>query len=150
MTMTRFDNILSLVLSVSILVLLSAPTTTRAADPGPAAGINVNVVNTPLPVTGNVNVTGNSATNPLFVSDVNNPTRSPISADVDSINSFHVPANRLLVIEWVSISCLVDVSSPATVVELGTGLNGHGVDNTFFPKLIRSAGGSLNQYATSE
>jgi hypothetical protein len=97
--MTRLDNILSLVLCVSFLAALSAPTKTSAADPGPAAGINVHVVNTPLPVQGTVNVgnfpasstvsgsvsiTGtpdvkvtNTASAPVLTRDVDNPALQP-------------------------------------------------------------------------
>jgi hypothetical protein len=94
----RFCKILPLVLCASILAVLTAPATTRAADPGPAGGLNVNVVNTPLPVQGTVNVgnfpasstvsgsvsiTGtpnvnvvNAPSNPVSVRDVDNPAQT--------------------------------------------------------------------------
>ena len=55
--MKRFNHVLRLALCVSVLaVVLSVPASSPAVDPGPPGGLNVNVVNTPLPVQGTVNV----------------------------------------------------------------------------------------------
>ena len=52
--MKTWSRVLGLALCASVLAILSVPTSSRAVDPGPPGGLNVNVVNTPLPVTGTV------------------------------------------------------------------------------------------------
>jgi hypothetical protein len=97
-------------------------TPAAAQNAGPPSGLNVNVVNTPLPVTGSVNATvnfpssigisGNSATSPLFVTDVDNPAKQPFTSSCfteltagDNACIFKsVPAGKELVIEMFSAS----------------------------------------------
>jgi hypothetical protein len=84
---------------IVLAVAFTVPKSSLAADPGPAAGINVNVVNTPLPVQGTVNVgnfpasstvsgsvsiTGtpnvkvtNTRSAPVLTRDVDNPALQP-------------------------------------------------------------------------
>ena len=70
--MKTWSRVLGLALCLGVLAVLSVPTSSPAVDPGPPGGLNVNVVNTPLPVQGTVNV-GNfpASTN---VNVVNTPT----------------------------------------------------------------------------
>jgi len=105
-------TVLQSTLPLSVLVIaVGAPITSFAVDPGPPGGLNVNVVNTPLPiqgtVTGTVTVSGtssvnvvntplpvqgtvtgsvsitNPATNPVLVRDVDNPARHAFQQEVD-------------------------------------------------------------------
>jgi len=57
----------------------------------------VNVVNTPLPVTGTISV-GNLGDSPLPVRDVDNPARQPVHFG----SKYTVPAGKRLVIEYIS------------------------------------------------
>jgi hypothetical protein len=63
--MKTFGSPLRLTLYLSLLaaIALSFPASSPAADPGPPSGFNVNVVNTPLPVQGTVNVGNFPASN---------------------------------------------------------------------------------------
>jgi len=95
----------------------------------------------PLPVTGNttvsgsvaatqsgnwnVGISGNSATNPLFTRDVDNPARQPVQIELCTFDgafscgsifsSYQVSSTRRLVVEYVSGECLRD---PTTKISL--------------------------------
>jgi hypothetical protein len=92
------------------MVLTLFPDHRVGAAPAPST-VNVDVVNTPLPVTGSVGLSGNTAANPLLVRDVDNPARHRYQNQVILQNDangggelqFFVPANQLLVIETVSV-----------------------------------------------
>jgi len=73
--MRKFGKILRLGLCLSVLAIALSVPTSRAADPGPPSGLNVNVTNTPLPVRGTVNVGNFPAAQPISgsVSVTNTP-----------------------------------------------------------------------------
>lgn len=82
-----------------------------AAQPSPLPPPqNVNVINTPLPVTGTIDV-GNLGNNPLPVRDLNNPERQHVEVEavVDFENgkssvfgSISIPVHKRFIIEHVS------------------------------------------------
>lgn len=92
-----------------------ATTQASASNGQPVAPVNI-VSPIPLPVTGsatvtgtvaatqsgswNFGITGNSATNPILVRDVDNATGQPVAFDL--FDTFTVPANKRLIIEYVS------------------------------------------------
>ncbi len=59
--MKTLGNTLRLALCVSVLAVLTIPTSSSAVDPGPPGGLNVTVTNTPLPVSGSIGVSGTVA-----------------------------------------------------------------------------------------
>lgn len=81
-----------------------------APNPSPPT-LNVNLVNTPLPVMGTINV--GATPNVMLVSDVDNPARQPVQVEVNcQIQSpqnsceediYTVPAGKRLVIEYASM-----------------------------------------------
>jgi len=136
----------ALTLSVLAIVLV-VPMSSSAADPGPPGGLNVNVVNTPLPVQGTVNignfpgsstVTGsvtiaNPATNPVLVRDVDNPARHPFQQNLDVSfpagvrfvdKTIDVPVGKRLVVEYVSITACLPAGQKLTTAEIRTAATG--------------------------
>ena len=97
--MKRFTNPRSIVCAFVVSVAIAVTTTTRAAGPPPPPPTNVNVVNTPLPVT--------------------NAPATPVqfhlgSGDFASYygSSYLVPPGRRLVIEHVSGLCHGETDDP--------------------------------------
>lgn len=104
-------------------VLLVAPVAVIAATPPNGITGNVTVVNTPLPVTGSVGLSGNSESSPLFVSDVDKPERHAFQAstfrqcpgnDVCAVE-FTVPDGQLLVIETLTVTVQLPTGQRALV-----------------------------------
>ena len=117
------------VLSVSRCLILAFTTACLAtgsqAQQGPPGGLNVNVLNTPLAVTGSVTTSGSvslapgstvtinsSNSNPVRVKSVNDGIQpvqasarcsASVSVGCGSGNVYAVPANKRLVIEYVSL-----------------------------------------------
>jgi len=93
--------LIGLIVVVSTLALLTPRSIVgqkAAAQPSTIPPpLNVNVVNTPLPVTGTISV-GNLGDSPLPVRDVDNPTRQPVHFGIQ----YTVPAGKRLVIEYIS------------------------------------------------
>lgn len=80
---------------------------------GPPAGLGVRVLNTPLPVTGTVNVGPVNITGTVPIRDIENPARQPYQNDeilstpaglLGDNATFTVPSDKRLVIEFVSFS----------------------------------------------
>jgi hypothetical protein len=154
-----------------------------AAPPTPS--VPVDVTNTPLPVTGNVNATisgtpavtisgmptlaiasgaavsvNNAATNPVLVSDVDNPAHNSIiglcgvSGGTGSCNLFTetvpgtttVPAGSELVIDSVSGTFFVPTGSVPNLVEVGAQMGGAPYAVYFTPVLQGTSAG--NSYYT--
>jgi hypothetical protein len=83
-------------------IALVTPPEVIAAQPAPLPPAqNVNVVNTPLPVTGTISV-GNLGDNPLPIVDVDNAARGAFQTVLGQVGSFEVPAGKRLVIEYLS------------------------------------------------
>ena len=114
--MKKLCNLMVLALGFGVLAAVLGVSTSGpvgAQSPGPPGGLGVNVLNTPLPVSGTVGISGNTATNPLLVRDMDNPARMPYTdalsvaiGNGSSGNTFNfamVPSGKLLVIEFVSI-----------------------------------------------
>ena len=125
--MKRFSNVFRLALCVSVLAVTLSVPATRAA--GPPAGLDVNVVNTPLPVTGSVTGTiglapgtsvqiDNPVGNPVRVRNVNDAIQ-PVQASggcsstsgtvgcVPASTFYTVPAGKRLVIEYASLDACI-------------------------------------------
>ena len=142
--MNRSRSALALTLGVVFLATLG-----RAVAQAPPNGINVNVLNTPLPVTGSLGVSGtvnaaqsgawnfflnNTATNPVPVRDVENPARQAFTngancnlADGQEICNlfFAVPASKRLVIETVTVTAVVPAGQ-SPLVTFSALVNGTG------------------------
>jgi hypothetical protein len=109
--MSNLGKVLSIasVFALLVMVLTFLPAHRVGAAPTPST-VNVDVVNTPLPVTGSVGLSGNTAASPLLVRDVDNPARHrfqqllTLGSDPNGGGELKiiVPANQLLVIETVS------------------------------------------------
>jgi hypothetical protein len=109
-------GLLALVGAISVLTPRSGFGQKASTQPTPIPPpVNVNVVNTPLPVTGTISV-GNLGDSPLPVRDVDNPARQPVSATANCSEStgtnceatiYSVPAGKRLVIEYVSFQARV-------------------------------------------
>jgi hypothetical protein len=109
-----------------------------AQGAGPASGLNVNVVNTPLPVTGNIGLSGsvtvgNPATNPVLVRSVDNagtPFQIRGFGDFNSggaaiFDIATVPAGMRMIIEHTSSSIDVDPGAVVYFAEItSSGVNG--------------------------
>jgi hypothetical protein len=107
--MKRFTKPRSIACALAVSLAIVVPTTTRAAGPPPT---NVNVLNTPLPVT-------NAPVTPVQF--------SLGSGDLAGFygTSYHVPTGQRLVIEHVSGYCHGDTdSSRVPVPELVTTVGG--------------------------
>ena len=116
------------------LVMLFTPASTQGQDgTGGPPPRDVNVVNTPLPVTGTVNI-GNLGDSPLAVRDVDNPARRPFH----SVLPFTVPAGKRLVIEHYSARFLSDPGCRLSVDALRTSVNGASLLHFFTPTLTGS------------
>src|SRR5947207_4073698 len=88
-----------LLLLISLIAAVSPSSTRGQGNSGNAPPpFNVNVVNTPLPVTGTISV-GNLGDAPLPVRDVDNPARQPVQFEFNGLNDYQVPAGKRLVIE---------------------------------------------------
>ncbi len=105
--MKQFAKVLLLTLGFGVLAVVLGFVTSGqvgAQDPGPPGGLDVHVVNTPLPVTGTVGISGtptvnlgagntvgingtvkvgNSASSPVLVRDVDDAARSAFHASAD-------------------------------------------------------------------
>jgi len=85
---------------------------------------NVNVVNTPLPVTGTVAVQ-TSSDNPLLVRDVDTSSRQPfqqyISIPLTEVPpAIHVPVGKRLVLEYGSIDVTVELNCRVAFMNIQT------------------------------
>jgi len=94
---------------------------------------NVNVVNTPLPVTGTVAIE-NSSGNPLLVRDVDRSTRQPVQLNIPiPLNEIppiiHVPLGKRLVLEYASIDVSVEASCRVAVITIQTVTGGVPADH---------------------
>ena len=96
------------------------------AQVGPAGGLNVNVVNTPLPVQGSVNINSSPA-NPLNVIDVDQATRQffghALGCTIQNTSNcqsdaFVIPAGKIGVIEDFSGTCTTPPTLPPLIVGL--------------------------------
>jgi hypothetical protein len=121
--MKTLGKILVLALGFGALaVVLTLVTNRRASAQGPPNGLNVNVVNTPLEVTGNISLSGNSVATPLLIRDVDNLARRPFDDSNFSTCTgqtcnvtFAVPPGKLLVIETVTANLQLPPGQRATV-----------------------------------
>jgi hypothetical protein len=106
--MNRIKNHLIAAAVLSVLALIGTIMNShQAAAQGPPNGLAVNIVNpVPVPVSGNVGITGNSAANPLIVEDRIEPvsffTSCNTSGDSCTGNPYTVPPGKLLIIEYLS------------------------------------------------
>jgi hypothetical protein len=98
-----------------------------------------------FPATQNVNVTGNTATSPIFVRDVDEPAKNAYVVGLCATSKFAtctgvtVPVGVRFVIEQVSGECNVGSDSSIEGWKLTAQLNG--VDNVYFFRDKISAGG---------
>ncbi len=104
--MKRLGNILRLVLCLGVVaVALGVPTSSPAGPPGPPTQ-NVNVVNTPLPVQGTVNVGNFPATQPVSGSVTISGTPSVrVTGTVQAQTS--IPAEAFSVVQFHSTSSVI-------------------------------------------
>ena len=130
--MKQFGKLLLLTLGFGILAAVLSSVTSgpvSAQDPGPPGGLGVRVVNTPLPVTGSLSLSGNNATNPFLVRDVDNAGRQAfvhrnvcfLFTDIPCNDSLTAPADSRLVVETASV--IVDVpvgQKPLAVIFAGS------------------------------
>lgn len=137
--MTTLRNKLIALAAVGILGMVGSLMNSRqAAAQGPSNGLAVRIVEPlPLPVTGSstisgtvaatqsgawsVGLTGNTATNPLLVRNVDDPASHPIAlliGNADSVGLYFaqwtVPATRRYVIEEFYAGCSVDTTASMT------------------------------------
>jgi hypothetical protein len=114
---------------------------------------DVNVVNTPLPVTGTVSVS-NLGDAPLPVRDVDNPARQPIQANIIEVPPqipnpvlFTVPAGKRLVIEYVSADIQAANSQCVTAprYSLRTTTGGVALNHFFHSELTGTLGAAANE-----
>jgi hypothetical protein len=88
---------------------------------------NVNVVNTPLPVTGTIEV-GNPGNSPLPVRDVDAASRQPFQAEFHiplfDVPRIQVPAGKRLVFEFVSMDVASDLVCSVSFVQIETIVGG--------------------------
>jgi hypothetical protein len=130
-----------------------------AQGAGPAQGLNVNVVNTPLPVTGNIGLSGpvminNPATNPVLVRNVDG-AGTPFqirgfgdfnSAGSSTFNIATVPAGMRMIIEHTSSSVDVDPGAEvffAQITSSGAPPLREGLADYLVPQRTGSIGGTL-------
>jgi len=120
----------------------SRPSAVQAADGGPTVTIDPKQL--PLPMTGNVQITGtpsisfsNTASSPLYTRDVDNPARRPFQTTLcltasfgqpasscgSTTSQYAVPSDRRLVIEFVSGFCSTGPVGGTALTILRTELN---------------------------
>ena len=145
--MTRFHKtrrIVAASLGVLTILLMTVVASSRPASAAPPAqaGPNVTIVGPlPLPVTGSTTVSGTAA-----VRDVDNAARSPFQAQLcqkvefgtgtisacSTSNSFEVPSDERLVIEYVSGTCFVTLGVVNSVrISMGTTAGGSQAEHRF-------------------
>ena len=151
-SVTALVGLLVLVVTLVALVpLVSRGQGNSGNHPPP---FDVNVVNTPLPVTGTVTV-GNLGDSPLPVRDVDNPARQPVQARANcsvTIETgclptiYTVPAGKRLVIEYASMDANVPAGELAQLA-IATRTGGETVEHAFPltpPSVAFSAGRAAN------
>jgi|SRR5689334_22455864 len=94
---------------------------------------NVNVVNTPLPITGTVAVE-NSSGSPLLVRDIDTSTRQPFQRRIqipliESQSTIHVPEGKRLVLEYGSIDVTVEQNCRVAFISIQTEVGGAKADH---------------------
>jgi hypothetical protein len=130
--MNRFGKISTLALVFCVLALvLGIVANRRVGAAGPPSGLDVHVVNNPLPVAiaSNVGISGAvPVTNPgtltpvpLVVSEVDGPGHTPLQAEfTGDTTTYTVPAGKLLVIEFISGTCLQPAGTHVIEAVIGT------------------------------
>ena len=139
--MIRF-RLLSIVLalaSLAVLAMVWAPE--PAVAQGPPGGLGVNVVNTPLPVTGSVTVApgtsvqiDNTVADPVRVRNVNDaiqPVQESTNCDLPAstigcgpTTIYTVPAGKRLVIEYASLNAFCILPGESVVLSIFTSTGG--------------------------
>ena len=84
--------------------------------------LNVKVANeadNPVPISGDVTVNGtadvnvtNSSSNPIFVSEVGQTIPQPFAWEGEKLESFTVPEDKMLIIEYVTVLAIGDLGGP--------------------------------------
>jgi hypothetical protein len=129
-------GLLALVGTISVLTPRSGFGQKAGAQPSTIPPpLNVNVVNTPLPVTGTISV-GNLGDSPLPVRDVDNPARQPVQFKLGATDSYTVPNGKRLVIEYVSAEIFSFSSCTLTVARLKTTAGGVEQEHQFYLQLV--------------
>ncbi len=148
--MKKLLNVLSLALVFGILAGVlgfvsthpagAQPSTSNATDERPHS-TPVSVVNTPLPVTGTLDVRGNigidgtvrvsnpgtSTPVPLVVSDTSSPGRTPFQT---------LPSDKRFVVEFVSGRCNLPETLTVVAAEVWTQVGSGPLPHTFVPQLV--------------
>lgn len=148
-SLTAIVGLLALIVTLVALVPLVSRGQGNSQNAPPP--LDVNVVNTPLPVTGTVSVS-NLASSPLTVSDVDNPARQPLQANIIEVPPqipnpilFTVPAGKRLVIEYVSADIQANtqcVTAPRYALRTTTG--GVTLEHFFYSELVGTVGSDAN------
>ncbi|HYT22823.1 MAG TPA: hypothetical protein VEW05_21650 [Candidatus Polarisedimenticolia bacterium] len=161
--MKKLLNVLSLALVFGILAGVlgfvsthpagAQPSTSNATDERPHS-TPVSVVNTPLPVTGTLDVRGNigidgtvrvsnpgtSTPVPLVVSDTSSPGRTPfqtlINRTTGGFTFFDVPSDKRFVVEFVSGRCNLPETLTVVAAEVWTQVGSGPLPHTFVPQLV--------------
>ncbi len=131
--MSRFKTLLILASDVAVLGVVGAIVTSREASaqnpvPGSAP---VNIVSPiPLPVTGNVGITGT-----VSVQDARADVRTPFQRAGRGSDAFMVDPDKQLTIEFVTMSCKLPINSPGVVATIVTTAGGQLATHYLFPRL---------------
>lgn len=141
-----------LVLVVTIVALVPLVSRGQGNSGNAPPPFNVNVVNTPLPVTGTINV-GNLGDSPLPVRDVDNPARQPIQANIIEVPPqipnpilFTVPAGKRMVIEYVSADIRANTQcATAPQYALRTTTGGVALNHFFQSEFTGTLGAAANE-----
>ena len=141
-----------LVLVVTLVALVPLVSRGQGNSGNAPPPFNVNVVNTPLPVTGTINV-GNLGDSPLPVRDVDNPARQPIQANIIEVPPqipnpilFTVPAGKRLVIEYVSADIQANTQcATAPLYALRTTTGGVALNHFFQSEFTGTLGAAANE-----
>jgi hypothetical protein len=106
---------------------------------------NVNVTNTSLPFTGSVALSGNTAVNPLFVRNVDEPARHPFAQSCFGVSFcyIHVPAGVELVITSISSTISGAPTQKTEVFQVATDTGGFAL-YPVFATLVDSGVGQPN------
>ena len=126
---------------VAIALAVSSPVSAQGGPQTPPSA-PVTVVNTtanPVPVSGGVTLSNNSATTPVFVQSVGQPVQTPFQTRLVFGTPLTVDADKQLTIEFVTANCSLDNTLlTSTEFSLFTRVGGNLVDHSFSPKFSRN------------
>lgn len=134
------------VLSLTTLLALPLGDGVQAENPKP-----VEVVNTPLDITGDVQV-GNSSANPVKVRDVDRVSRIPFQASCTGVTacSLDVAGSGLMVIEYLTMEIVIQDPSQPIQTFVQTTQNSVTKSHAFVPVRTGATAANFGVYAVSQ